>query len=393
MYIYTTLIIIIICIIYFYLIKNIYTKKHSLDFNNLIKLNNNIDFNLSNIDKLNLIFKQTLNKRINLLKNMSYTDWINYNKNNNYITINGINYYFWIYERSNNEKLPLFPHFINKVSDNLSYQDLSFNDIQKVINDNLGTTTYKVNQNLIENIFYSKTDFSILSFYWGIQFENNKFYDSLSPIRNKIISTKFNKDGVDGIIGIVYNVENIISKITYTFYNLINKYLLLFIIIFIFFIAYILQYINKGKCIIPIVFLISLNLYIMYFLNQNSEQADYHYLIETAKDITTSTLSIAFLITANIFIINYMGTSLKKNHSSLYYSNVILFCASMFFLLLSLYKVTAILTDNDIRIIFLNKEILYNIVIVINLLILINYLYHIKLIYDNKYLKKLIVSS
>lgn len=393
MYIYTTSTIIIICIIYYYLIKYVYTKRYSLDYSDLTRLNNNIDFNLNNINKLNLTFKETINNRLKLLNNMSYEEWINYNRKNNFIIINGYKYPIWIYERNVEKQIPLYSYFINRVSDNIEYQDLIFNDIQKIINDHIGTITYKVNPTLMENLYYTNTDFTTLSFYWAIKIDNKNIIDSLLPIKNNIISTKFNKNGVEGIIGIVYNTENTVLKLRYTFYELMNSYLLAAIIIFIFIISFILQYINKGKSYIPIIFLLSTNIYIMYYLGQVSQQSKFDYLIETSKDITTSTLSIAFLISANIFIINYMGSSLKKNHSSLYYSNVVLFCVSMAFLLLSLYKKTAILSDSDIRVIFLNKEILYNLIIVMNIIILLNYLYHIKLVYDDKYLKKFIIAS
>lgn len=120
----------------------------------------------------------------------------------------------------------------------------------------------------------------------------------------------------------------------------------------------------------------------MYYLSQTSELTNFNYLNETSKDITTSTLSIAFLISANIFIISFMGTNINKKHNPLYYSNIILFCVSMILLLASLYKKTAIISSNDIRKIFILKELLYNLVIIINLLIIFNYMYHIKIMFD-----------
>jgi hypothetical protein len=110
----------------------------------------------------------------------------------------------------------------------------------------------------------------------------------------------------------------------------------------------------------------------MYFLNMSYKLNSYEILKYKFDDINSSTLSVAFLISANIFLINIV----KDNKIiSLYYTNILLFCASMLFLLCSLYKKNNYVYNYDIINILFIKELLFNLVIIMNVFIVLNYIF------------------
>jgi hypothetical protein len=379
-YIYIIIIIGIIIFIYYYISKTSLSKKSHWKTEDYEIINNEITFNLKNENYLNKYFSEILFERINLLKKMSYIDWIKYNRENKLIKINNISYYIFIYEKNIESELKRYLTFINRVSSNKNNEDVSFDNIYTIMNDSIERITYKVDPFLIKNMFYSNNNINNISYYWI--HENNKFVIEESPlIKNKAVVTNFKKNNIEGVIGISYIIENIYYDIKYKFYNLIYTKEIILLFLFIFIISIILQYINSN-IYNSLIFILCTTTYIIYYLSQTSELTNFNYLNETSKDITTSTLSIAFLISANIFIISFMGTNINKKYNPLYYSNIILFCVSMILLLASLYKKTAIISSNDIRKIFILKELLYNLVIILNLLIIFNYMYHIKIMFD-----------
>jgi len=353
-------------------------------------LSSRIEFNRKNEILIKNKFINILQERLDMLKNISYDEWIEYNKQNKTLDINGHKYHVAVYLANEvysnlpNNKIGIIQeiNFINKVSYNKDFENSSFDDIYKIINNNLLTSFYRVDKNFILNLYTSRLNITELSYYW-VDLDNHKYYQEQNGIiQYNAISMKYKKGDISGVIFIPYSIKDALTNVTYKYYNFINKRMVLFFILLSFIVGYILCYINyNNNSLIPYIVVLSINLYIIYYLNQISLFNDFENIKGTYTNINSSTLSIAFLISANIFIINYFSRNKNYIELSLYYSSLFLFCYSMLLLLLSLYQKTSIIYNQNYVEIYLIKELLFNLVILINILIVLFYIYHIGHLY------------
>jgi len=386
---------IIIILIYIVSIKYFLRYKDTNVVIEKIILNNEIEYNLKNKKILKKQLFNIIEERLKLLKNVSYDEWIDYNRKNKIIKINNNHYYLFIYESTTtttkietnkiNGLITKPDNFINKVCYDNNFENLSFDSISNIINNSLKIGTYNLDQKLISNIYHSSNNYTENAFFWTNKLFDKDYHQKNGIVEYNSFSMKYNKNNISGIIGISYPINDILKNITYKYYNIINKKILILIVLFMFIISYILNYININKnIVIPILFLVITNLYIIFYCNQSAELGNYEYLVNTFNEINTSTLSIAFLISANTFILTYVHNKGDKQNINIYYSNIFIFCVSLFLLLSSLYKNTSIFYNYSLREIYIVKELLFNLVIIVNFMILIIYIYHINFFYLKK---------
>ena len=345
---------IIICL-YAYFIKYVYNKKKSdkIPSYKIPSDKNNYSENM---------FKKILDDRLNLLKNMSYDEWIAYNKKHKIINQENTENIF-IYEKNIEQESSRYLTFVNRVFYDDFFENLSFDNISTIINGKLTMTQYRVDASLIKNMFYSKNKYDINSYFWITKTNNT--------VKNKAISVKFKKDNIEGVIGISFPEKDMNDIIDFKYYSIIDKFSILYLIIFIFLTSYIISYLNEN---ISIVIMFIINLYIIFYLNTVSETTNYDVMISRLTEINNSTFSIVFLLSLNIFIINYTS---KNKITHIYYTNILIFYIIVILLLWYLMKRTNFIVNDDVSSYFLFKILLYNLVIAYNIFIFTNYLFHI----------------
>jgi len=347
------------------------TKYLDYKINKLNNKENNKGNNISNKNKNKII--DEINNRNNLLKNMSYNDWIVYNKNNKIKMIDNIQCYTFIWERSYDKKFGMFDEFINKVYFDEKLENLTFDLFSNIINDDISLFDYKLNKNLIKTMFHLNQKINEVSFY-SIEHIKDKSVRNENIIKYNCINQKFIKDNTDGIIGIYYVDNNITDNQIYYYYEFIDNKIYILIIISLLISIIIYTNTNNYNKLLIIILLYLLNFYIIYYIFNKTAKVNNESLLTKFNDINTSSLSIAFLISVNIFIINFI--SKNKKSKNIYILSIILFSLSIFYLLGSLYKILSYNNQYDIRRILFIKVLLYNLVILINFYIIIIYIIH-----------------
>jgi hypothetical protein len=365
------IIFIIIIIIYYLLIKYFYRIK--------IKNNNEINFNLSNGNLINKVFKNELDKRLELLKDLSYDEWINYNMKNNYIKINNFKYYFFIYE--NIQQSIIKNTFINKVNEDKNIQNMSIDDIIQTNQYKFIFTKYKLDSNFINNMFSSKDKYKKLIYYWNDPHLN-------LAVKKFSISKNFSKNNINGIIGLDYDIS-ILEDDFSIFYNLIDKYSLVLLIFIIFFAAIIINFYDLSNLsYTSIILLLISNFYIFYYLGLKEENSNFDIESDKFKFLSDSLLSVSFLIGINVFILTNIKSFCHISKNNLFFNSVILFCLSLILLLRSLYKTTNYETIESMKKIRITKQLFFNIAVILNVFIIINYFIYIILTTEKKVFKK-----
>jgi hypothetical protein len=363
---------IIILIIYYILINYFYKIK--------IKNNNKINFNLSSGNLINKVFKNELDKRLELLQELSYDEWINYNMKNNYIKINNFKYYFFIYENIEQSKF-IKSTFVNRVNEDKNIQNMSIKDIIQTNQYKFIFTKYKSDSDFIDNIFLSKDKYKKLTYYWYDP-------DINSAVKKFSISKNFSKNNIDGIIGLDYDIS-ILEDDFSLFYNLIDKYSLFFLIFIIFFAAIIINFYDiSNLSYTSIILLLISNIYIFYYLGLKEENSNFDIESDKFKFLSDSLLSVSFLIGINVFILTNIKSFCHISKNNLFFNSVIIFCLSLILLLRSLYKTTNYETIESMKKIRITKQLFFNIAVILNVFIIINYFIFIILTTEKKIFKK-----
>jgi len=322
------------------------------------KANNEIIFNDKNSEVIKYIFVKEMIKRLELLEKMGYNEWINYNQKNNRIKIGDYYYYFNIWEKNQVSGGNLT--FINKVSQDPSFQNLSFNDILRITTNNFVILENRIDPNLIKNMYGSKNDINEISYFW--------FNTLKKQIEQRnAVTMRFDKNNINGIIELSYVSKDVNAEEYYNFVSIMSNQFLIFLILFVFTFTGILFIIfdwYKDSLLMPLLIFIVINTYIISTFNKNNSKENYTVLNEKFTNLNSSTLSLAFLISVNIYVIN----ALKKTKKSTYYGILVLFISSLFFLLGALYRNSDYKNTEDIRQSYVQKELIYNMVILMNII-------------------------
>jgi len=331
------------------------------------RLNNNIQ----NEEEIIKYFKNTMNKRLEMLKNMDYKEWTKYNNINAVIEYNNTKYYIFIYEKVN-----LNEAYILRVSYQKEFINYSY-----LAQRNFITDKYIILQlfppvvELIEqmyNLSLNKDGFSEISYNW-----ENPFTER--PEKKNSIITQFHKDNFNGVIGIGYTKKDLgvnSSNIYYKFIGKFTLYLLHFIILGVVISLYLIKdgYYEFIKCSIILFFSW---LILIHQITLTYGSTDMEKETNKNKEITDSILSISFLVAVNIFFIeslNFKKSNIDKN--SIQKQIIFLFCISVILLLISMYKMNNYKNIDNLRSMRIRNQLYFNYSIFYSIAIFLIYIFY-----------------
>lgn len=338
-----------------------------------------VKFNIDNQKVLDEKINNTLIERVNLLESgkMKYDDWAKYINDNDLITVNGYKYYILLHEKMPNNS------FIVKAHGDPKYVNFAWSDAVKLSNDVLATTDYKTDVNVVLKAYYLAKDKNVpekIKYYW------------LDPLTKEIVEKESitkrwddPKTGRTGIIAIGKTTELVENKEEFFQLFNVNKFIVFFISISTLILSSVVYYLEdktKISIIKSTFLLVSLNAYLLYFLNKKEGLSSFEGELEKFKEITSGILSISFLIGINVFILN----SLSKNYkTTLFVESSIFFALSMILLLLSSLKNMDYKVLNDVISQRISKQLVFNYAVILNNFILLNFLiYTISIKYKTK---------
>ena len=323
--------------------------------------------NINNEEKIIQVFKDTLEKRLQLLKTMNYDDWLEYNKNNKIVEFNGQKYFIFIYESSNFDSMYIVRSTLNDDMYNRNHKL----ERQMIINEYSLLEQFPPYENLPAEMQMMTTDnngFNNLSYNW--------LHGYLKiPVKYNTIFTKYNQDNFKGIIGMSYAKEDLYVKYLNIYYNFIDKFNLFVLNFFIVFVSIVLYLIdsNDKNFIQSIIILFISWLFLLYQLSQTATTTTIQIETEKGKELSQNFLGASFLIGINVFIINLLDNKNKLiskiDTANIKKSIVFLFFMVVLFLLVSLVKTDNFKSADDLRRLRINKQFYYNFSIFYNLII------------------------
>jgi hypothetical protein len=321
-----------------------------------------LEYNINHEAELTAAIKDAITERMHMLKKMSYEEWLEYNNKNILFKQNDIQYYFFIYEKSNHEK-----KFILRASYQKELVGYNFTVESEMVNhrftilqmfppyEHLPAELYEMDLN---------TDgFNNISYHW-----ENPFVQQ--PVKKKSHFTKFYKDNITGIIGMGYSLENLNKTYGGHYFDFMSIYTTILVNILIFVIAIVVYFIGGESTYIKCIVMLTA-MHACYIHQSSLTSSITNLTIEQNKleNIYSSVLGLSFLVGANVFIINNV-----KNTDSLKKELTFLFICSIIFLLLVLYKTDNYKSVDDLREIRIRCQLFFNYSILINLIIVVYFI-------------------
>jgi len=353
---------ILIVYILILIVQFIYTYFNTFNLDET--LNKKVNVNKTNFDKIQEQFAKILKDRVNLLysKQMNFKDWVEYNKKNILVKIDNFDYYLFIID--DKEKIIMHP--------NKNYEHLDWLDVLKQTSEKLSFTKFTTSPDLLKDMYITSNlnEPEFIKYYWldPLTLRNVEKLSTLLRFEDETTGRK-------GTIGIGMDINNLDIETRYKYFDIISKPPLAIVSVVLLLISIIMIYLNNSSDIVlrykSVIFLIITNLYILYFINSFENIGSSTTENDKIKTISSSVLSVTFLITANIYIINTLSKSEFKN---LFVESSIIFAISLLFLLFTLFK-----TTNQSEILQIIKErittqFVFNFAILLNSIIIINYL-------------------
>jgi len=332
-------------------------------------LDDKINYNNENYDKLIIFFNKILKDRQQLLESgkMNYNEWIKYNNDNIVIEIDGKKYFIWIYEQLNSES-----QIISKANINKQFLDLSWHDIAKEESEYLSFTKYSTDPLIINNMFKSAslTNTNTISGYL-IDENTNK------PVKREEIFLKFydKQEKKTGVIGLGIDILDISKTSSFKYvdnihslYVIIGSVLSLLISILI----VILNNYDKHSYIKATWFIILINIFIFYFLNSKEQSSTVHIEIDKNKNVHTGMLSVSFLVGVNVYILTTLNKF--KEGSKLFIESSIIFGFSIFLLLFSALQISTYSSIKELIVDRISTQFIFNYSIILNMFIILNFI-------------------
>jgi len=355
---------IILCI-FQYLYGKYVNKSESVSDKNMSHKIEYIKKNKKNIDTH---IQYTLKERINLLESgkLNYEEWIDYNIKNKLININYSEYlYINIFENISNTD-----NFIIRVNEDDLMINQSWYDLITRSNNILYNTRYKVDINLINNMFnnyITDSELNSINYYW-IEPKN---YITVQK-KNYFIRFK-SKDGIEGIISIGYPINNLLNFETFKKINNIYGFKVIIAYIVLFIICFTILFLNIGTYVQlkAYILLLIINIYFWFYFNSNDHLSTTKSESEKLTLFSSNLLSISYLIGVNIYIVSSLN---EFQNNNLTMETVMLFGFSLLLLLICIYKPGSYNTINDLIKQRISINFLFNYSIILNILIVINYL-------------------
>jgi hypothetical protein len=336
------------------------------------------------MNELENVFCEELHRRINLLDQMTYSDWIDYNNQNVYLSYKNEKYYFFIYERLNSPvNIPSNDSLIiQRVNANKDLLDLDFNDEIKDVNEKyVILSVFPTNPNLPNEMFGTverENGCASISYFWA---------DSIKdiPIKKKTIFKKFHKkknekETFEGLIAVGYTLWDLNIAYSNVYYNYLSPEYLIKTSLLIFIISLLLYYSSsENVSFIALFFMIIFNIVFTYQISQVGAISTIDIELQKKNQIHQGILSITFLAAVNIFILQTLNKYklYNKKISTVNNQSAILFCVSLSFILLSLFEKNNFKTVNELRTSRIGSQIYFNMAILTNMFIFIGYLYFI----------------
>lgn len=355
-------------------------KKHDLD--------NSIKYNTTHSEELNKTFSNLVKERIKMLDTMDYFDWIKFNIKNKYITVNGETYHVDIWERNNIDEYSRTDesNYTVRCSTHDEFTNLSFKNVINLINYNFLYGVYKPTSEIPNNLWglaglYDHHT-SIANIFWlseDGQFPVEKTvvfnkYKKLTEVRDK----DYGKIEFQGIFLIGYEIRNLDLDYGQVYYQFLGWWFFFFMSAIFFMLSLILYYAsNRADFVKPIIFLLITNSYLMYFLSFQAGLTNSKTEESKLVDINSGILAISFLVAVNIFIVQTLGGERNSKNWFLHTESAILFCLSLFLLLISSLKKTNFFNIEELRIHNILIQFFFNLSILINLIIFLNYFIYI----------------
>ncbi len=343
-----------------------YNQKNKRHKEKMKKINEEILFNKTHSKELDKFFYQELIKRKELLKTMSYEDWIEYNQKNIEINFKGQKYYFSVWRHIKN-----MDRFILKCYKYTEYlNDDRENLLDRIESHYVYGRKNKPSKDILKMIYNAdEKPYSKFAHFWI-----PREYDD--QIRKITISLNYDDEkGNKGVILLSYVTHNSSNKY-FTDYLQVSKNILFPISIFIFIFSIILLFINKNNkfgVIKSIIFMLILNLYIFTFIMKYEKDRSTEGENKKDENINSGILSVSFLIGVNIFIISKLDKEKEKKNNSFFLESAFLFILVLISLLLSSFKNSNHKDILDVTKQRLAKELFFNITILLNIYIIVNF--------------------
>jgi hypothetical protein len=371
---------IVLCYVVILALQYYYVKNYLTDWQKLLPTNRDqdIDYNKTNASELITLFDETITDRVNLLKSISYTDWLKYNNDNCIVSFGDGNYEINVFERVQNNTVDYLTSSdsILRVGKDTDSIGLSYSDIIKEKNYSFLFSMFSLSPNMVNQMYeLSKSS-------GGVNAANYYWLDDIShrAVKKKFVFLDYEKKNenedeskIVGVICISYVVNDVELDYSNKYYDFMESSFLISISVTIF-ISSIILYLstNKQDIVKPLILLVGSNAYLTYFMSTTEGVTSLVTEQEKVKDINDGILSISFLVAVNIFIIETLKK--VKTKYSLHNESAFLFCLALILLLLALYKKSNYNKIDNVRAHRIEKQFMYNLSIFINLFILVNYL-------------------
>ena len=371
---------IVLCYIIILGLQYYYVKNYLTDWQKRLPTNRDqdIDYNKTNASELITLFDETITQRVNLLKSISYTDWLKYNNDNCILNYGDGNYEINVFERVANNTVDYLAtsDSILRVGKDTDSIGLSYSDIIKEKNYSFLFSMFSLSPNMLNQMYeLSKSS-------GGVNAANYYWLDDIShrAVKKKFVFINYEKKNengdeskIEGVICISYVVNDVELDYSNKYYEFMENSFLISISVTIF-ISSIILYLstNKQDIVKPLILLIGSNAYFTYFMSTTEGVTSLVTEQEKVKDINDGILSISFLVAVNIFIIETLKKT--KTKYSLHNESAFLFCLALILLLMALYKKSNYNKIDNVRAHRIEKQFMYNLSIFINLFILVNYL-------------------
>jgi len=227
-------------------------------------------------------------------------------------------------------------------------------------------------ENVIADMLYSLNDRNIndgYKYYWY-----DPIYKEL--VQKKSFAIQLKKKDYDGFIGAGFNIKSISKEYSEIYYENIYKDRLYPISFFMFIGSFLVYSFIKENNFwkVVILFLLIPNIYILYYLNITEDVSSIEQEESRLKAINDGVLSISFLVSVNIFILNSLASNKNLINKPIFLESSVIFSLSLLLLLFSIYKQTNFNSIADMKSNRITKQLTFNLVVYYNLFIVINYL-------------------
>lgn len=338
----------------------------------------NMQWNIENKDLVNTKISEEISKRLNMLEEMEYIEWLKYNNDNPVMGVEHQIYNFYVFERvkNTNANYNVEDRFIlraNKLQTNLG---LTYEELLKQANYAFLFSIFSPNRSFLHTIFesshYKTTDNAGINIYSYFTVDP----DVNRPVKSNAVGAKFSKevDGelFEGVMYVPYSLLDVEEQYANKYYDFMSKGFIVFFSVMVLIISIMLASVSPSTDTVwlPYAFMIASIYYLITFMNTVEGITNLEGEENRLKSINDGVLSISFLSAVNVFIVQSMRNTVG---SYSYYEAAILFMVALVLLLFSLYRVTNFNRIDEMRVYRVSRQFAFNLSIYVNVFILLYY--------------------